>query len=257
MAIDAEQSRDREGEHSREERRERRWRRTSRDRSGEATPSAERRTTIPDATAVDAARAHARHVAAKEKEQEKVLIEEQESESRLVRLGKNGLKISGGALLAFAHLGHLPTRPVYFRTVRALDWIGRKMDGLANKLIDKKFPILSWLVNPLVSLIDASAKSLGMDKALAEHLMKNAADRKKLAEKMLKDFLAEESKFEKKADEAQKKKARHKHLKDVLGEDVAAVLEGEFNDLENASAAKVDSTPAPAAAPAAAPAETH
>ena len=262
MPIERERVSESSGGGSRERWREKRERRRSRDRSGEATASAERKTIVPNVAAIEAARAR---VLAASLATKKVVKEEEQPlftftdrvKDRSVRLGKGGLQVTAGALVAFGYLGKELTRGVVFTAAHALDWIGQKMNKWADKLIDKKIPVLSWFVNPLVSLIDASAKSLGIDKTLADHLKKDAADRKKLAEKMLKDFLAEESKFEKKVDEAQKKKARQKHWKDVLGEDVAAVLEGEFNDLENASAATAASAPAPAAAPAAAPAETH
>lgn len=250
MATESERSRDRGRERSREGRRERRERR---DRPSDVTPTVDRSPAVPDATAIEAARARAlaAGVTAREEEREEeppVFNFATRAKETVVGVGKGGLQVMGGSLVAFTYLGYQASRPVLFTAAHALDWIGQGMNSLADKMIDKKLPILSWLINPLVSFIDTSAKSLGIDKTLAEHLKKNAEDRKKLAEKAFKDYMEAQKKYEKKVDDAAKKKARQKKMKEVLGEDVAAALEGEFEDLENAEAAKAE--PAAAAAPA-------
>lgn len=235
------------GEGSREGRRERRERR---DRPSDVTPTVDRGSATSDPVAIEAARARAlaAGVTAREEaeEEQPVFNFATRAKETVVGVGKGGLQVMGGSLVALTYLGYQASRPVLFTTAHALDWIGQKMNALADKLIDKKFPILNWLVNPLVSLIDKSAKSLGIDKTLAEHLKKNTEDRKKLAEKVFKDYMEAQKKAEKKVDDAAKKKARQKKLKEVLGEDVAAALEGEFEDLENAEAAKATPAPAPA-----------
>lgn len=148
------------------------------------------------------------------------------------------------AVGSFALAGGYAAWKLKWQSLSGVDWFARKMDGWADKLIDKKLPILNWVVNPLVSLLNKSAKAMGLDKSLAEHLKKKNEDRRKVAEKILKDFREEEKKQEKKEDDATKKKNRQKKLKDILGEDVAAALEGEMEDIESKE------TPAPVPAPA-------
>lgn len=233
-------------------------RRDRRDRLIDVAPPVDRVSATLDTAAIDAARARALAAGVtameeKQGEDRPVFNFATRAKETVVGVGKGGLQVMGGSLVAFTYLGYQASRPVLFTAAHALDWIGQRMNKWADKLIDKKLPILSWLVNPLVSIIDKSAKSLGIDKTLAEHLKKHAEDRKKLAQKAFKDYMEEQKKAEKKVDDAALKKARQKKLKEVLGEDVAAALEGEFQDLENAEAAKA--TSAPAEAPAAAPAE--
>ena len=240
----ATESRERGTEGSREGRRERRGRR---DRLREVAPPVDRGIATTDTAAIEAARARALAAGVTARE-EPVFSFATRAKDIAVGVGKGGLQVMGGSLVAFTYLGYQTSRPVLFTAAHALDWIGQKMNSWADKLIDKKFPILRWLVNPLVSLIDKSAKSFGIDKTLAEHLKKNAEDRKKLAKKVFEDYNKAQKAAEKKVDDAAKKKTRQKKLKEVLGEDVAAALEGEFEDLENAEAAKAE--PAPAAAPA-------
>lgn len=228
----------------------------NRDRSIDVVPITDTNSATADSIAIESARARAlaAGVTAREEEPEEyrhVFNFATRAKDTVVEVGKGGLQVMGGSLVALTYLGYQASRPVLFTAAHALDWIGQKMNSWADKLIDKKFPVLSWLINPLVSLIDKSAKSLGIDKTLAEHLKKNAEDRKKLAQKVFKDYMEAQKKYEKKVEDAAKKKVRQKKIKEVLGEDVAAALEEEFEDLENAEAAKAE--PAPAAAPAETP----
>lgn len=178
-------------------------------------------------------------------------MEEQQEEDRpifnfatrtkdtVVGVGKGGLQLLGGSLVVAGYIGYQASRPILFTVAHALDWIGHKMNSWADKLIDKKIPILSWLINPLVSILDASAKALGIDKTLVEHLKKNKEDRKKLAEKVLKDYNAAQKKQEKKEDDTKKKGKRKKKMVEIFGEDVAQILEEEFGEKEKEEEAKV------------------
>lgn len=247
MAIESKRSREREAEEPRDTRYARR---EGHDRSDDETPPTDRDSATADSAAIEAARARAlaAGVTAREEEREedRLLFNfATRAKDTAVVVGKGGLQVLGVSLVAFTYLGYQASRPVLFTTAHALDWIGQKMNSWADKLIDKKFPILSWLINPLVSLIDKSAKSLGIDKTLAEHLKKNAEDRKKLAQKVFKDYMEAQKKAEKKVDDAAKKKGRRNKIKEMLGEDVATALEEEFEDLEKAEAVKAE--PAPAA----------
>lgn len=270
MSRESGRSPEKAGEGSRENRREQQDRG---DRLSDVPSTAERGLVTPDTAAIEVARARAINLS----NSPIVLQSELDQLSRESIINKNrkvaeavigatiGMSTASTAavLLGFGKelaVGSLALAGGYavwklkWQSLSGIDWFARKLDGLADKLIDKKLPILHWVVNPLVSLLNKSAKALGLDKSLAEHLKKHAADRKKVAEKITKDFLEEEKKAEKKSDDAAKKNARQKKLREVLGEDVAAALEGEFEDLEKAEAAKAVS--APATTPAATPAET-
>lgn len=154
-------------------------------------------------------------------------------------VGKGGLQVLSGSLVVAGYLGYQASRPVLFTVAHALDWIGRKMNSWADKLIDKKIPILNWLINPLVSILDSSAKALGIDKTLVEHLKKNKEDRKKLAQKVFKDYMETQKKAEKKTDDASAKAKRRKVIEEKLGPDVAAVI---LDDVDaTAAAAATDS----------------
>lgn len=247
MATESERSRDRGRERSREGRRERRERR---DRPSDVTPTVDRGSSVPDTAAIEAARARAfaAGVTTREEKQEEdppVFNFATRAKETVVGVGKGGLQVMGGSLVVFGYLGYQASRPVLFTAAHALDWIGQRMNSLADKLIDKKIPVVSWFLNPVISVLDSSAKKLGIDKTLAEHLKKNAEDRKKLAEKVLKDFREAEKKYEKKLDDAAKKKTRQKKLKEVLGEDAAAILEGEMEDIEGKETPAA-ATPVPA-----------
>ena len=176
------------------------------------------------------------------REEEKSLLEEL-AQSRVGKVGIGTAKVFGASFVVFTYLGYQTSRPVFYTTARVLDWLGHKMNSWADKLIDKKMPVLSWILNPVISFLDTSAKSLGIDKTLGEHLKKNAEDRKKVAEKVLKDFREAEKKHEKKHDDEAKKKGREKKLKEILPPEAAEAILGEMNEIES----KETPAPAPAA----------
>jgi hypothetical protein len=153
--------------------------------------------------------------------------------------------------LGSAKLSAIGAGAVYlgWKSLPVVDWLARKLDKLGTSMIDNNIPILKYLTKPLGSILDASAKLLGVDKSLFEHLRKNKEDKKKLAEKLHKEFLANEKKYFAKLDAAGKKQKRQTVLENKFGKEVADILGSELDD-----AAKNDTAPpqAPAAPMAAA-----
>jgi hypothetical protein len=121
--------------------------------------------------------------------------------------GKPAAKLALGSAWAMGELG-VKTGGFFTKSLLVgIDFFSRKIDKLADKMIDKNLPIpLRWVVNSTVSLLDGSAKLLGLDKTLYAHLMKDREDRKKLAAKLLKELRADEQKQERKVDAKEKKK---------------------------------------------------
>ncbi|PJE76721.1 hypothetical protein COV05_03065 [Candidatus Uhrbacteria bacterium CG10_big_fil_rev_8_21_14_0_10_48_16] len=128
---------------------------------------------------------------------------------------------------------------VGWKSLPVVDWFARGMDQLADKMIDKKLPGVKFIT----SLLDKSAKWMGVDKSLYEHLKKNKEDRVKLADKLLKELRASEKKYESKLDAAEKKQKRQKVLESKLGKDVADLLGDELDE-----ASKKEETPVAVAA---------
>lgn len=208
-----------------------------------------------DAAAIEAARARVMAAGASSAEtptkEEKTLFDfAKDAGSKTAKVGKGGLQIFGGSLVVATYIGYQASRPVLYTTARVLDWLGHKMNSWADQLIDKKIPVLSWVLNPVISFLDSSAKALGIDKTLAEHLKKNAQDRKKVAEKVFKDYMEAQKKAEKKADDDAAKAKRRKVIEDKLGPDVAGAIIDDVDALAATADSKADS------APAAAPGET-
>ncbi|MBI4256443.1 hypothetical protein HY626_00095 [Candidatus Uhrbacteria bacterium] len=227
-------------------------RRAEAEASPGAAPSSETRSSSDavDPVAIEAARARAMASGSSRteepKEDKKTWFDfSKDVGSRAEKVGKGGLQVLGGSLVVAGYLGYQTSRPVLFTTARALDWIGHKMNSLADRLIDKKFPLLSWIVNPAVSLLDSFAKSLGIDKALAEHLRKNREDRRKLAEKVLKEYRASETTCEKKIDDAASRARRRRVIEEKLGKDVADALGDDVDAAATAAAAGSKATEAP------------
>ncbi|MCR4313725.1 MAG: hypothetical protein NUV84_00565 [Candidatus Uhrbacteria bacterium] len=250
MSIESRRSSERVRGRLREGDRERR----GRDRRIDVTPVADRGSATPDTATIEAARVRAlaaAGVAATEEEQQEdrpLFNFATRTKKAVVGVGKGGLQFMGGSLVAFTYLGYQASRPVLFTVAHALDWIGQRMNKLGDKLIDKKLPILNWFINPLVSLIDKASKSLGIDKTLAEHLKKHREDRKKLADKVFKDYMATLTKAEKKVDDAAAKAKRRKVIEEKFGKEVADAI---GDDVDAAAAAAPKAESAPAAAPAA------
>jgi hypothetical protein len=92
--------------------------------------------------------------------------------------------------------------------------------------------------------MDWTSKQLGLDTTLADRLKKNKEDRKKLAEKLVKDFLASEKAHAKKILEEEKKAERRKVIEKKLGKDVAEALEEELKEAEKKSEPAVEVKPA-------------
>ncbi|MBI4435180.1 hypothetical protein HY630_00770 [Candidatus Uhrbacteria bacterium] len=147
------------------------------------------------------------------------------------------------------YLGYHTSRPIARGLLVGIDWLAHKMNKKADKMIDKNVFLFKYLVNPVVSLLDGAAKKLGLDKTLAEHLKKNDEDRKKLAEKVLKDYKEAQKKQEKKEDDAAAKAKRRKVLEEKLGEDVAAAIADDVDSIAAATDSKTAEAPAPAPAP--------
>lgn len=145
---------------------------------------------------------------------------------------RGGGKLGVGSALALGYLGYKSSSLTMRWSLILIDGLSRQLDKLADKLIDKNVPIFKYLVNPLVTFLDKSAKWLGIDKSLYEHLKKEREERKKLAMKLLKELRDEEKKYEKKIDAAAKKKKRSKKIEDALGSDVAALLIPEIEEIE-------------------------
>jgi hypothetical protein len=152
-------------------------------------------------------------------------------------MGGKSLAIGAGTLAA----GRFVLKR--YRVPRALDWIGHKLNSWGDKLMDQKIPVVNWVLKQITSRLDSAFKHWGMDKPLSEHLKKNAEDRKKLAEKLLKEFHALERSHEKKVDDNAKKKLREKKLMELLPPDAAKALLDEMDGIETSGA----STAAPAA----------
>ncbi len=128
--------------------------------------------------------------------------------------------------------------PVYvgYKSLPVIDGLARGVDRLGNKLLSMSLKKLPWPLRPIMKssadFMDKTAKWLGIDKSLLEHLKKHKEDRKKLAEKFLKEFRAEEVKQERKADtDAKKKKLKeerdHKRfvrLSEKYGAEVARIM---------------------------------
>ncbi|TAL50901.1 hypothetical protein EPN81_01450 [Patescibacteria group bacterium] len=134
-----------------------------------------------------------------------------------------------------------------FQALSAVDWFARKLDSWGDKLINKNVPVLKYIINPLVSLMDKTAKALGLDKSLAEYLKKDKEARKKLAEKVLKEYMASQKNQEKKEDDAKKKGKRKKKFVEIFGEDVAQMLEDEYGEKEKEKESAAEPKPAEAA----------
>lgn len=244
MSIESRRSPERVGD----ELRERLHGRDRRERPIVVTPAADTGSATPDTDAIEAARvrALAAGVAATEEQQEKdrpIFNFVSRALEIDKAVGNWGLQMLGSGLVIAGFLGYQTSRPVLFTAAHALDWIGRKMNKWADKLVDKKLPILNWLLNPVISFLDSSAKKLGLDKTLAEHLKKHKQDRKKLAEKVFKEYLATQTKAEKKADDAAEKKKRRKVIEDKFGLDVADAIEADVDAAAAAASLKTDSVP--------------
>lgn len=143
-----------------------------------------------------------------------------------------GGKLGVGSAVALGYLGYKSSSWAMRWSLIFIDGLARQLDKLADKMIDKKVPFFKYLFNPLVTFLDKSAKWLGIDKSLYEHLKKEREERKKLAMKLLKELRDEEKKYERKIDAAAKKKKRNKKIADALGSDVAALLIPEIEELE-------------------------
>lgn len=245
MATETERSREEGSEAGRESREERR---EGTSRSPDTNRPADAGT---DPAAIEAARARAMATGVTPEEpsvvEEKTIFDfTKDAGSKAARVGTGSLKLLGGSLVVATYIGYKASRPVLFAAAHALDWIGHKMNSWADKLIDKKFPVLSWILNPFISFLDSSAKALGIDKTLAEHLKKNSVDRKKVAEKVFKDYMAAQKAAEKKADDSAAKAKRKKIIEEKLGPEVAAAIEGDV-DAAAAAASAETTAPAPAA----------
>ncbi len=150
-------------------------------------------------------------------------------------LSKAGLNVGKGGLysvFALSYFGYEASKPVARGALRLLDWLGRKMDTLADKMIDKKMPLLKYLINPTVSLLDNAAKWFGLDKALSEHIKNNDKARKDLAGKLLTELRTTQTAAERKADDAAKKLKRQEKIQKAFGNDAAALLVEEIKNIE-------------------------
>ena len=150
-------------------------------------------------------------------------------------LSKAGLNVGKGGLysvFALSYFGYEASKPVARGALRLLDWLGRNMDTLADKMIDKKMPLLKYLINPTVSLLDNAAKWFGLDKALSEHIKNNDKARKDLAGKLLTELRTTQTAAEKKADDAAKKLKRQEKIQKAFGNDAAALLVEEIKNIE-------------------------
>ncbi len=209
-----------------------------------------------DPAAIEAARARALASSTEAPEIEEGFGETMWENTRYVArkgkdLGVGSVKVAVGASAALGFLGYTTSRPFARGLVIGIDWLAHKMNKWADKLIDKNVFLLKYLLNPTVSILDGIAKSFGLDKTLADLLKKKAEDRKKIAEKLLKDFREAEKKHEKKLDDAAKKKGREKKLKEILGDEAGAAVFGEMEEIESKEAPAA-ATPAPTEAPKAA-----
>lgn len=115
-------------------------------------------------------------------------------------LGYLGYKY--GKAAAYGFLG--------YKSLPVVDVVARFLDKRADSMLGWAKRRLPWPLGPLAGgtarAMDWTAKKLGMDKTLFEHLKKNKEDRKKLAEKLLKELRADEKKHESKLDAKEKKK---------------------------------------------------
>ncbi len=220
------------------------------------------RSSEPDTAAIEAARARAvadRPAVEIGPKPIRVIDTNTVPESGLIRLtleeqkewaDRPILEQGAGLAGAMAYLGYKTASATGWKSLKVVDWIARGMDRLGDKLISKKIPFLKWIINPLATLCDKTSKWLGLDKTtLAEHLKKNAEDRKKLAEKLRKELRDTESKFERKLDDAAKKKKRKEKLTKKFGKELADVLEDEFEEQEKTFTSKSEepkSEPEPA-----------
>ncbi|NQV90518.1 hypothetical protein HQ487_03885 [Candidatus Uhrbacteria bacterium] len=161
--------------------------------------------------------------------------------------GKTGVSVAVGSAAALTYVGAKTVGFGVRSILYGMDWLGRGLDKIGNKLIDKNIPLLKYVLNPLVSLLDSSAKFLGLDKSLYQYIKANKEARKKLVDKLHKEFLANEKKYYKGLDAAAKKTKRQTVLKEKFGDDVAKLLGEELDD-----AAKKDEPAAPAEPTAAA-----
>ena len=186
------------------------YRRREAEPSPEAALSPETRSSSDpaDSVAIEAARARALAVGT---ERRKLEDEEEEEENSFFKfakttgsyaasIGKGSVQVAVGSVAALGFLGYKTARPLARGMLVGIDWLAHKMNKWGDKLIDKNVFLLKYLVNPMVSILDGVAKSFGLDKTLADHLKKNAEDRKKLAEKAFKEFKESQRKQEKKED---------------------------------------------------------
>jgi len=132
-----------------------------------------------------------------------------------------------------------------WQSLSGVDWVARKLDKWADGLIDKKLPVLKYIVNPTAKLLDGMAKFFGLDKSLAEHLKKKNDAREKLAEKVFKDYRDSQKKYEVKLDAAAEKARRRKTIEDKLGKDVAEAIMDDVDAIAAAAEAKDTPQPAP------------
>ena len=232
------------------------YRRKEAEPSPEVASSPETRSSSDhvDVAAIEAARAHALDVCTERRKPDEEEEEDENSFFKFLKttgsyatsLGKGSVQVAVGSVAAFGFLGYKTAKPFARGALVAIDWFARKLDKLGTNLIDKNLPILKYIINPLVSLMDKSAKALGLDKSLAEHLKKNKEDRKKLAEKVYKEYMAAQKKQEQKEDAAKMKANRKQKLVDVLGQDAADALDDELAELDKKDKAKVAEEPKPA-----------
>jgi hypothetical protein len=122
---------------------------------------------------------------------------------------------------------------VGWKSLSAVDWFARRLDAWGDDMLDRKW-ILSPITNRIAKGMDWTAKKLGLDTTLADRLKKNKEDRKKLAEKYLKDFQASEKAHAKKITEEEKKAERRRVIEKQLGKDVAEAIGDELDELEKA-----------------------
>ena len=226
-----------------ERRRERRERPRDGRRPDAPSPSPDTRPPAPDTAAVDAARTRAIDRAPSTdrdispEEEGGILGSARSAGAYMWGNGKEGLT---QAAAASAALGYLGVRSGARGILYALDWFGRKLDSMGNSLIKKDLFLIKYLINPAVSILDWTAKKLGLEKSLYEQIQKLDEDKKKLAEKLLKELRDREKKAEKETDDKKKKEKRRKSIEDKLGKDVADAIIDDIDALDKRTTDKVD-----------------